>query len=95
MFSGGLRGADLVVEAGRDAIRGARSQKIRLMSPSQLRRVFVDAFGKVPVAYLTMVRTERMARLLRPTALSVKQIAQKRDGRMPTSRPTSSDRALG
>lgn len=45
------------------------------LSPSQLRRVFVEAFGKAPVAYLTMVRTERMARLLRSTVLPIKQIA--------------------
>lgn len=45
------------------------------LSPSQLRRVFVEAFGKAPVAYLTMVRTERMARHLRSTVLPVKQIA--------------------
>ena len=45
------------------------------LSPSQLRRVFVEAFGKAPIAYLTMVRTERMAQLLRSTVLSIKQIA--------------------
>lgn len=45
------------------------------LSPSQLRRVFVKAFGKAPIAYLTMVRTERMAQLLRSTALPIKQIA--------------------
>lgn len=45
------------------------------LSPSQLRRVFVEAFGKAPIAYLTMVRTERMAHLLRSTLLPIKQIA--------------------
>nr|WP_087011767.1 AraC family transcriptional regulator [Leucobacter sp. 7(1)] len=45
------------------------------LSPSQLRRVFVVAFGKAPIAYLTMVRTERMAHLLRSTVFPVKQIA--------------------
>lgn len=45
------------------------------LSPSQLRRVFVEAFGKAPIAYLTMLRTERMANLLRSTELPVKQIA--------------------
>ncbi|GAA4890314.1 hypothetical protein GCM10025789_03470 [Tessaracoccus lubricantis] len=45
------------------------------LSPSQLRRVFVEAFGKAPIAYLTMVRTERMAQLLRSTVLPIKQIA--------------------
>ncbi|WP_246159775.1 helix-turn-helix domain-containing protein [Microbacterium rhizomatis] len=45
------------------------------LSPSQLRRVFVEAFGKAPIAYLTMVRTERMAHLLRSTDLPIKLIA--------------------
>lgn len=45
------------------------------LSPSQVRRVFVEAFGKAPIAYLTMVRTERMAQLLRSTVLPVKKIA--------------------
>ncbi|MGB3374922.1 MAG: AraC family transcriptional regulator [Microbacterium sp.] len=45
------------------------------LSPSQLRRVFVEAFGKAPIAYLTMVRTERMAQLLRSTELPIKRIA--------------------
>lgn len=45
------------------------------LSPSQLRRVFVQTFGKAPIAYLTMVRTERMAQLLRSTELPIKQIA--------------------
>lgn len=45
------------------------------LSSSQLRRVFVGAFGKAPIAYLTMVRTERMAHLLRSTELSIKRIA--------------------
>lgn len=45
------------------------------LSPSQLRRVFVEGFGKAPIAYLTMVRTERMAQLLRSTVLPIKQIA--------------------
>ncbi len=45
------------------------------LSPSQLRRVFVEAFGKAPIAYLTMVRTERMAQLLRSTVHPIKQIA--------------------
>lgn len=45
------------------------------LSPSQLRRVFVEAFGKAPIAYVTMVRTERMANLLRSTQLPIKRIA--------------------
>jgi AraC-like DNA-binding protein len=46
------------------------------LSPSQLRRVFVNGFGKTPIAYLTMLRIERMARLLGSTAFSVARIAE-------------------
>lgn len=45
------------------------------LSASQLRRVFVQAFGKTPLAYLTMLRAERMAELLRTTDLLVTTIA--------------------
>ncbi len=45
------------------------------LSPSQLGRVFVDAFGKSPIAYLTMIRAERMAHLLRTTDTPVAEIA--------------------
>lgn len=41
------------------------------MSTSQLVRVFTDAYGKTPLAYLTMIRTEELARLLRETDLPV------------------------
>lgn len=41
------------------------------LSSSQLSRVFVDAFGKTPLAYLTMIRAENLARCLRETDLSV------------------------
>lgn len=44
------------------------------LSPSQLRRVFVEAFGKSPIAYLTMLRAERMAHLLRSTELPISVI---------------------
>lgn len=37
------------------------------LSPAQLSRVFVDAYGKTPLAYLTMLRVEAFARLLRTT----------------------------
>jgi AraC family transcriptional regulator len=37
------------------------------LSKSQVGRVFVEAFGESPIAYLTMLRTERMAGLLRTT----------------------------
>lgn len=45
------------------------------LSPSQLRRVFVSAFGKSPIAYLTMLRAERMAHLLRTTDSPISVIA--------------------
>lgn len=46
------------------------AETVRL-SPQQLTRVFADAFGKTPVAYLTMLRVQEMARLLRETDLPV------------------------
>ncbi|WP_460781629.1 helix-turn-helix transcriptional regulator [Microbacterium shaanxiense] len=45
------------------------------LSVSQIRRVFVDAFGKSPIAFLTMLRAERMAELLRSTDLLISSIA--------------------
>ncbi|WP_245725813.1 helix-turn-helix domain-containing protein [Propionibacterium cyclohexanicum] len=41
------------------------------LSPKQLSRVFVEAYGKTPLAYLTMIRVERMAHLLRDSDLNV------------------------
>lgn len=41
------------------------------LSPKQLSRVFVDTYGKTPLAYLTMLRVESMARLLRETDLTI------------------------
>lgn len=46
------------------------------LSKSQVGRLFVDAFGKSPIAYLTMLRTERMAALLRTTDAPITVIAQ-------------------
>lgn len=45
------------------------------LSSSQLGRVFVDAYGKSPIAYLTMLRAERMADLLRETDTPIATIA--------------------
>jgi len=45
------------------------------LSPSQLRRVFTASFGKSPIAYLTMLRAERMAHLLKVTDSSISVIA--------------------
>lgn len=41
------------------------------LSPSQLGRIFVDAYGKTPMTYLTTVRAEHLARLLRETDLPI------------------------
>ncbi|WP_460834528.1 helix-turn-helix transcriptional regulator [Nocardioides hungaricus] len=49
---------------------GALAERVHL-SPKQLTRVFTEAYGKTPSAYLTMLRVERMARLLREDELSV------------------------
>lgn len=46
------------------------------LSKSQVGRVFVEAFGKSPIAYLTMLRTERMAALLRTSDAPITVIAQ-------------------
>ncbi|MFT4137043.1 helix-turn-helix domain-containing protein [Microbacterium sp.] len=46
------------------------------LSKSQVGRVFVEAYGKSPIAYLTMLRTERMATLLRTTDAPIAVIAR-------------------
>ncbi|GAB3062900.1 hypothetical protein GCM10027079_32290 [Sediminivirga luteola] len=46
------------------------------LSRAQLSRVFVDAYGMTPLAYLTTLRAEQMARLLRETDLTVEQAAR-------------------
>lgn len=62
-----------------DLLRDAPEQRWTLrelaaavhLSPSQLGRVFVDAYGKTPMTYLSTLRAERLARLLRDTDLPV------------------------
>ncbi|MFD2028521.1 helix-turn-helix transcriptional regulator [Promicromonospora aerolata] len=64
-----------------ELLRGASEQRWTLrglaaavhLSPSQLGRVFVDAYGKTPMTYLSTVRAERLARLLRQTDTPVEQ----------------------
>ncbi|WP_227000711.1 helix-turn-helix transcriptional regulator [Protaetiibacter intestinalis] len=46
------------------------------LSPAQLSRIFVEAHGRTPLAYLRVIRTERMALLLRTTGISVQQAAR-------------------
>lgn len=41
------------------------------LSPTQLSRVFVEAFGRTPLSYLNMLRSQEMARLLRETDLPI------------------------
>ncbi|MFD2028527.1 helix-turn-helix transcriptional regulator [Promicromonospora aerolata] len=43
------------------------------LSPSQLGRVFVDAYGKTPMTYLATVRAEHLARFLRETDLPIEE----------------------
>ncbi len=47
------------------------------LSPSQLGRVFVDAYGKSPMTYLTTLPAEHLARLLRETDLPIEQAMAK------------------
>lgn len=62
------------------------AETVRL-SPQQLTRVFAEAFGKTPIAYLSMLRVQEMARLLRETDLPVAS-AGKRLGWSSRSRAT-------
>jgi len=41
------------------------------LSPSRLSSVFVEAYGKTPLAFLTMIRAELLAKYLRETDLTV------------------------
>ncbi|TSD52973.1 helix-turn-helix domain-containing protein [Aeromicrobium piscarium] len=45
------------------------------LSPSQAHRVFLDAYGKTPLAYQALLRIQKMADLLRGSDLSVQDIA--------------------
>ncbi|WP_420112548.1 AraC family transcriptional regulator [Pseudactinotalea sp.] len=49
------------------------------LSSSQLSRVFVEAYGKTPLAFLTMIRAERLAKYLRETDLPM-AVAMRRVG---------------
>lgn len=46
------------------------------LSSKQLGRVFLETFGKTPLAYLTMLRVEKMAALLRDSGHTVEAIAR-------------------
>jgi AraC-like DNA-binding protein len=45
------------------------------LSTRQLTAVFADAYGKTPLAYLTMLRVQEMAKLIRETNLPISDIA--------------------
>lgn len=47
------------------------------LSPSRLSSVFVEAYGKTPLAFLTMIRAEHLAKLLRETDLTVTAAMQR------------------
>ena len=65
------------------------------LSKSQVGRVFVEAFGKSPIAYLTMLRTERMAGLLRTTDTPIAEIAQEVGWRDPDFAARQFRRSVG
>lgn len=47
------------------------------LSPSRLSTVFVDAYGKTPLAFLTMLRAEHLAKYLRDTDMTVTAAMQR------------------
>lgn len=47
------------------------------LSPSRLSSVFVEAYGKTPLAFLTMIRAENLAKYLRETDLTVAAAMQR------------------
>lgn len=47
------------------------------LSPSRLSSVFVEAYGKTPLALLTMIRAEHLAKYLRETDLTVTAAIQR------------------
>lgn len=47
------------------------------LSPSRLSSVFIEAYGKTPLAFLTMIRAEHLAKYLRETDLTVTAAMQR------------------
>ncbi|MBP2382482.1 helix-turn-helix transcriptional regulator [Brachybacterium sacelli] len=68
-----------------ELLRGATDRRWTLqtladavhLSPSQLGRMFVDAYGKPPIAYLAAIRAEHLARLLRETDMPIETAMRK------------------
>lgn len=81
------RFAPLRVEARKAAglLREAPSRRWTLedlaaevhLSPSRLSSLFVEAYGKTPLAFLTMIRAENLAKYLRETDLTVTAAMQR------------------
>lgn len=65
------------------------------LSPSQFCRIFADSFGVSPLAYLTMLRVQEMARLLRTTDLSMRQICPRVGWKNSTHTPRHFRRYMG
>ncbi len=65
------------------------------LSVKQLSRVFVDAYGKTPGAYLTMLRVQEMARLLRETDLPVAEAGRRVGWRSRNRATTAFREAVG
>lgn len=57
------------------------------LSPSRLSSVFIEAYGKTPLAFLTMIRAECLAKYLRKTDLTI-TAAMQRVGWHPRSHAT-------
>lgn len=66
----------LAGDVARNWTLSALAERVHL-SPKQLSRVFTEAYGKTPLAYLTMLRVEEMAHLLRETDLTIDVAAQR------------------
>ena len=65
------------------------------LSKSQVGRVFVEAFGKSPIAYLTMLRAEQMAHLLRTTDAPIAMIGREVGWRDPNFAARQFRRSIG
>ena len=68
--------ATLASDIAKNWTLSALSARVHL-SPKQLSRVFTEAYGKTPLAYLTMLRVEEMAHLLCETDLTIGAAARR------------------
>jgi AraC-like DNA-binding protein len=65
------------------------------LSSSQVGRMFVRAYGKSPIAYLAMLRAEKMARLLRTSDAPIATIARRVGWRDPDFAARQFRRSVG